>query len=125
MKKFKIALGILAVFALVGIWQGGVYWFHHGYAVGTRSGIIRKLSVKGPPYCKYLSGELALQGSNPGQPVEVWEFSVDDSSDQNPLVASLHEMERQSKLVTLRYRQDLKLWWRCSPAEYFVTSIEK
>jgi hypothetical protein len=125
MKKLKIALGVLAALAVVGIWQALHYWFNHGYSVGTRSGVIRKLSVKGPPYCKYLSGELALQGSNPGQPVEVWEFSVDDSTEQNPLVASLHDMERQGKLVTLRYRQDLKMWWRCTPAEFFVTSIEK
>jgi len=40
------------------------------------------MSVKGPPYCKYLSGELVLQGSQPNQPAEVWEFSVDDDPDE-------------------------------------------
>ena len=27
--------------------------------------------------------------------------------------------------VTLRYRQDLKSWWRCTPHEYFVVDVEK
>ena len=128
-----MALGRKATFALAGLglgavvsgWQGLNYLFAHGYAVGSRTGVIRKVSVKGPPYCKYLSAEMAIQGSLPGQPSDVWEFSIDNLN--SPMVQTLHEIERQGQKATINYRQDrtTKLWWRCNPMEYFVTSIEK
>jgi hypothetical protein len=124
MKKLKLALALFALLALVAAWQAFRYWMRYGYSVGTRTGIVRKISVKGPPYCKYLAGELALQGSGPGQPAEIWMFSVDDGGD-TPLVRDLHEAERGGKLVTLKYRQDRPIWWRCNPSEYYVGALER
>ena len=92
--------------------------------MGARTGVIRKLSVRGPPYCKYLAGELVLQGTQPGQPVETWEFSIDDDSAKNPVVKQLHEAEKSGERITLDYRQDLHSLFRCSPSEYFVTRVE-
>ncbi len=123
--RVKIGLGIFAVVALLAAWQGIRFWWYHGYSTGERTGVVRKLSVKGTPMCKYAEGELALTGANQGQNVEVWTFSVDDHSDGNPIMKQLREAERGGTRVTLHYRQDLKSWWRCTPHEYFVTSVEK
>ena len=71
-----------ALVVFVGVEALRVWWFR-GYSRGTRTGIIRKISYKGPPYCKYMAGEMALQGTLPGQPVEIWEFSVDNESPSN------------------------------------------
>ena len=123
--RFKIVLAVLAVVGLLAAWQGFRFWWYHGYSTGERTGVMRKLSVKGTPICKYADGELALIGSAPGAAAEVWHFSVDDRSDGNPIMQQLREAERNGARVTLHYRQDLKSWWRCTPHEYFVTSVEK
>lgn len=123
--KVKIGLGLFVLFGLVAAWQGFRYWWFHGYSVGERTGVVRKLSVKGTPMCKYAEGELALTGANLGQNVEVFTFSVDNHSDANPIMKGLRDAERSGARVTLHYRQDLKSWWRCTPHEYFVTSVEK
>ena len=122
--KAKGALAILAIVGLVCGWQGFRYWWYHGYSIGERTGVIRKISVKGTPVCKYLEGELALTGSGFATP-EIWIFSIDDHSDKNPMMKSLRDAERDGTRVTLHYRQDLKSWWRCTPEEYFVTSVEQ
>jgi hypothetical protein len=123
--KLRIVLGLVAALLLfVSVEALRVWWFR-GYSRGTRTGVIRKISYKGPPYCKYMLGEMALQGTLPGQPVEIWEFSVDDEKPSSPLVAKLHEAERSAERVTLQYRQDLHSLFRCTPSEYFVTGIEK
>jgi hypothetical protein len=124
-RKTLLILVLLGLVALVAGEQGIAYWWHYGYSRGTRTGIIRKISVKGNPVCKYLAGELALQGGQLGQPQEIFNFSVDDKSDSNPLVQQLHDAERQGTRVTLDYRQDRNIWWRCNPAEYFITKVEK
>jgi hypothetical protein len=121
------AKGILALLLVVGLacaWQGFRYWWYHGYSIGERTGIIRKISVKGSPVCKYMEGELALTGSGLASP-EIWTFSIDDHSDVNPMMKQLRDAERDGTRVTLHYRQDLKSWWRCTPEEYFVTSLEQ
>ncbi len=123
--RIKISLGVLAVLGLLAAWQGFRYWWYHGYSTGERTGVLRKVSVKGPPACKYAEGELALTGTQAGQPSEVWTFSVDDRSDGNPIMVQLREAERAGTRVTLHYRQDLRSWWRCTPNEYFVTQVEK
>ena len=48
---------------------------------------------------------MALQGAG-AVPAEVWEFSVDDASDANPVVVALRESEKRGERVTLHYRQD-------------------
>jgi hypothetical protein len=113
-------LGLLLVVAGLGV----RYWWYRGYSTGSRTGVVRKVSVKGPPYCKYLSGEMVVQGS-PALQAEVWEFSVDDDSDDNPVVKALHDAEKKGDRVTLHYRQDLHSLYRCTPSEYFVTKVER
>ena len=87
-----VPLALVFLFALV---DGGRVWWFRGYSKGSRTGVVRKMSVKGPPYCKYISGELVLQGGAPGQPQELWEFSVDgEDNEQNPLMVNLKAAER-------------------------------
>src|SRR5947207_3235738 len=119
--KVKLILVAVAFVGLLAGWQGIRYWWYHGYSMGERTGVIRKISVKGNPVCKYLEGELALSGGVPGQQVETFTFSIDDHSDANPVVKQLHDAERDGTRVTLHYRQDLKSWYRCTPHEYFIT----
>lgn len=123
-QKSILILVPVAILLLFAGYEGARVWWYRGYSIGARTGVIRKMSVRGPPYCKYLSGELVLQGAQPGQPAEVWEFSVDDDSDKNPLVKQLHEVEKSGERITLDYRQDLHALFRCSPSEYFVTKTE-
>src|SRR3954453_17649091 len=103
-KKFLLFLVPVAVVLLFAGYEGARVAWYRGYSVGARTGVVRKLSVKGPPYCKYLSGELVLQGGQPGQPAETWEFSVDDDSDKNPIVQQLHQAEKSGERITLDYR---------------------
>lgn len=124
-RRFKIAIAIVGVVGVLAAWQGFRFWWYHAYSTGERTGVLRKLSVKGSPICKYADGELALAGGVPGQAVDVFHFSVDDHSDNNPVMKQLREAERSGARVTLHYRQDLKSWWRCTPHEYFITSVEK
>lgn len=123
--RVKIGLALFAVVGLLAAWQGLRFWWYHGYSTGERTGVVRKFSIKGTPVCKYAEGELALTGANLGQNVELFTFSVDDRSDKNPVVRQIREAERSGARVTLHYRQDLKSWWRCTPNEYFITSVEK
>src|SRR5690348_1673867 len=123
--KFRVALVVLLLVVAVAGWQGLSLAWHRGYAVGTATGIVRKVSVHGPAYCKILTGELVYQGSAPGQTQGLFDFSIDDHSDANPVVRDLHEAERKGTPVTLHFRQDKKVWWRCNPSEYFITSVEK
>jgi hypothetical protein len=122
-KSLMILVPIALLLLFVG-YEGARVWWYRGYSVGARTGVVRKLSIKGPPYCKYLAGELVLQGTQPGQPAETWEFSVDDDTDKNPVVKQLHDAEKSGERVTLDYRQDLHALFRCSPSEYFVTRVE-
>ncbi len=124
-RRGKLILAVLALVFLVGAWQGISYWWNVGYSIGTRTGVVRKISVKGSPVCKYLEGELALQGAAPGQPADIFKFSVDKHRDDNPIVVSLHDAEKTGARVTLHYRQDHPPWYRCNPSEYFITSVEK
>lgn len=125
-KKVKILLYLLpvALMMIVGGYQGLRYWWYRGYSTGTRTGIVRKISIKGPPYCKYVSGELAV-AAGPQITPEMWEFSVDDDNENNPILVALHEAEKKGDRVTVHYRQDLHSMYRCTPSEYFVTKVEK
>ena len=122
-KSIMVLVPIAALLLFVGFESARVWWYR-GFSVGARTGVVRKISVKGPPYCKYLAGELVLQGTQPGQPAETWEFSVDDDSAKNPVVKQLQDAEKSGERVTLDYRQDLHALFRCSPSEYFVTRVE-
>ena len=66
-RKAKVGLGLLAPLLLVAGWQYVSYLFKYAYSRGTRTGVVRKISVKGPPYCKYLEGEMTLQGAQVGE----------------------------------------------------------
>jgi hypothetical protein len=114
-RKVKIAGVLLGLLALVGLWQSASFFlFRKGYSKGSRTGVVRKISVKGPLYCKYLEGEMALQGGVPGIAQEIFRFTVDDESDSNPIVQALKTAEREGKRVTVDYRQDKPIWWRCN-----------
>ena len=123
--KLFIALGIFGVLFLLFAYNGVRYWWNRGYSVGDRTGVIRKVSEKGPPYCKYLDGEMILTGNGANLQTEVWNFSVDDDSEKNPLVMQLKDAEKNGTKVTLKYRQDRGSLYRCTPSEYFVTAVEK
>ena len=124
-RKSKVILSLFLLLLLTGGVLTGRYYWYKGYSKGTRTGVIRKVSEMGPPFCKYLSGELVQNGQVPGQAPDIWYFSVDDSSDANPLVQELYKMAKDGSRVTLRYRQDLKALYRCAPTEYFVVGVEK
>jgi hypothetical protein len=113
-RKLMAVLVVLGILGLVALWQWVGYLFRAGYSKGSRTGIVRKVSVKGPPYCKYLEGEMALQGGVPGVAQDIFIFTVDDHSDSNPLVQDLQKAEREGTPVTLDYRQDKHIWWRCN-----------
>ena len=102
---------------------GGKLWWYHGYATGSRTGVVRKVSTKGSPVCKYMAVEMAVQSS--GVALDTWEFSVDDENPKNPLVTKLKDAEKSGEKITVDYRQDLNQWYRCSPSEYFATDVEK
>jgi hypothetical protein len=106
-RKAKVVLILIPIGLLLigGLVQGIQYWWRHAYSVGERTGVLRKISVKGSPVCKYLAGELVLAGNLPGAG-ETWEFTVDDKDEKNPIVTALHEAERGGGRVTLKYRQD-------------------
>jgi hypothetical protein len=123
--KIRIALAVLAIVLAVAAWQGLSLAVHRGYAHGTATGVVRKVSVHGPPYCKFLTGELVYQGGQSAQKQELFDFSIDDYGDANPVVGQLREAERAGTRVTLHFRQDVKPWWRCNPSEYFITAVEK
>jgi hypothetical protein len=125
MTKFKIFLVFFGMIALVALWQVGRYYYYRGWSVGTRTGFVRKMALKGPPYCKYIMGELVLQrGGEVASGGEILEFSVDTKDEESKIVKDLRHAEKEGKLATLRYRQDLNMWWRCAPTEYFVTGVE-
>jgi hypothetical protein len=134
-RKVKVLLVLVGVLGLVGLWQYLGFLFKYGYSRGSRTGIIRKVSVKGPPYCKYLEGELALQGGVAGMNQEIFTFTVDNDGDATPLVQSLHKAEREGTRVTVDYRQDKHIWWRCNgggkagggeypDSQYYAVKIE-
>jgi hypothetical protein len=124
--KLKIALWLFGAVALVALYQVARYYYFYGWARGTKSGYLRKVQTKGPPYCKYVMGEVVLQrGGEVAQGGEVWEFSVDTRDDDAPIVKDLREAEKSGKLTTFKFRQDLHMWWRCAPTEYFVVGVEK
>jgi hypothetical protein len=99
--RVKIGLAIFLVIGLLAAWQGLRFWWYHGYSTGERTGIVRKMAVKGTPMCRYAEGELALTGSMPGQNVEIFTFSTDNQSDANPIMKQLREAERTGARVTL------------------------
>jgi hypothetical protein len=126
-RKSKVVLILIPIGLLLigGSIQGIQYWWRHGYSTGERSGILRKISVKGSPVCKYLAGELALSTNLAGVGGEVWEFTVDNKDDKDPTVLALHEASRVGQRVTLKYRQDKPMWWTCNPIEYKVIGVVK
>ena len=123
--KWLLLLAPVALVLLFAGFQAAKVWWYRGYSKGSRTGIVTKVTVKGPPYCKYLEGEMRVGGSTATLTPESWKFSVDDDGDTNPVVVALKEAEKSQKVVTLDYRQDLHALYRCTDSEYFVTRVEK
>ena len=122
-RKWKIVLAVLGLIVIVAAWQGISFLTRYAYSRGTRTGLVRKISVKGPFYCKYVEGELALQGMTMNE--APFKFSLDSNDDNNATLKELQKAERDGARVTLHYRQDRELWWRCNPSEYFIVKVER
>jgi hypothetical protein len=124
-KKTKVLLALAPV-ALVLLFVGYEalrVWWYRGYSKGSRTGIILKVTEKGPPYCKYLEAEMKV-GGNATMAPESWHFSVDDDSPTSAVVIALKAAEKKQATVTVDYRQDLHSLFRCAETEYFVTKVE-
>lgn len=125
-RKVKVGLVLFALAGLFVGWQALRFWWYRGYESGERTGVVQKFSVLGTPLCKYAVGELMITPPHGASPQsERWTFSVDDRGDGSPLVKQLRQAERTGTPVTVRYRRDMKTWWRCNPNEYFVTAVER
>lgn len=101
-------------------------WWLRGVSAGRKTGVLKKISRKGSPLCRYWLGELLV--SNPalfGAPTELWEFTIDAVGDTDPFLRQLQEAESSSRRISIEYRQDKGRWWACSPNEFHVTSIAK
>jgi hypothetical protein len=125
-KKTKWLLALIPVALVVAFagFEGALVWWYRGYSRGSRTGVIRKITVTGPPFCKHLEGEMAIEGGN-GRAADIWRFSADDESDTTPIVVALKEAEKTQRHVTLDYRQDQGALFRCADIEYFITKVEK
>jgi hypothetical protein len=125
-RKWKVILALapVAFVLLVVAFEGLRVWWYRGASVGSRTGVIRKVSIKGSPLCKYLSAEMVVQSGAVTATADVWEFSVDDDSPTNPVVVALKAAERKGERVTVDYRQDKGSLYRCTPSEYFATKVE-
>jgi hypothetical protein len=125
-RKWKaiIALVPVALILLVAAYEGLRVWWYRGYSVGSRTGVVRKVTEKGPPYCKYLAAEMIVQTGGLTTASDVWEFSVDDDRPTAPVVVALKAAEKKGERVTIDYRQDLHSLFRCTPSEYFATKVE-
>jgi hypothetical protein len=127
-RKVKVGLGLfpISLVLLFVAYEGLRVWWYRGYSVGTRSGIVRKVTEKGPPYCKYMSVEMAVvTGGAMTNGADLWEFSVDDDKPTSPIVVALKAAEKTGDRVTIDYRQDLHSLFRCTPSEYFATKVER
>jgi hypothetical protein len=122
--KWLVVLVPVALVLLVVAYQAGQVWWYRGYSKGSRTGVVVKVTIKGPPYCKYLEGEMKVGGAATMTP-ETWKFSVDDDSETNPIVIALKDAEKKQTPVTLDYRQDLHALYRCTDSEYFIVKVEK
>src|SRR5690349_14268355 len=122
--KLRIAAAVLVVLLVAGGWIALSMSWRIGYAHGTVTGVVRKVSVHGPRYCKILTGELVYQGTRRHKPAG-FDCSGDDPSHAKPVGHDLQAAERAGKLVTLDFRQDRHAWWRCNPSQYFITAVEK
>ncbi|HEX2569585.1 MAG TPA: hypothetical protein VH877_08505 [Polyangia bacterium] len=134
-KKVWLILSLLMVPLIGGGFQWLRWWWNYGYSRGTRTGVLRKLSIKGSPLCKFVSGELALAGQGPGQTQDIWQFTLDDTNESNPLFVKLRTAERGAKPVTIDYRQDRGNTAKASqmfcpktgedaPPEYYATGVQ-
>jgi hypothetical protein len=122
-KKLGLALIPFALILLFVGYEALRVWWYRGYSRGSRTGIILKVTEKGPPYCKYLEAEMKVGGNATLAP-ESWHFSVDDDSPTSAVVVALKAAEKKQASVTVEYRQDLHALFRCSETEYFVTKVE-
>ena len=100
--KWKVILAGLGVVVLLLGWQLIRAWWYHGVSTGTRSGIVRKISKKGSPLCRYWVGELVITNANViGALPEIWEFNLDVQSDRDPLIAELQKAESTAQWAML------------------------
>ena len=104
-------------------YEGLRFWWYYGYSRGTYEGTIRKVSFKGPPYCKYVSIEVITGGGGMMQP-KVMEFTIDGRGEGTPLYQKFQDAERAQKSVVISYRQDLNKWWACAPTDHYALDVQ-
>jgi hypothetical protein len=125
--KWRTILGSVSIVALIVGYQLFGFWWNRGYSEGTRTGVLRKLSRKGSPVCRYWAGEMSLvQAGSTFANQETFEFTLDSTKADDPVVKKLNELMRAAKPITVHYRQDKgrPYWWECAPTEYYVESVE-
>lgn len=110
---------ILAIVALLVILLPAAYvWvtLNFDYSTGERAGYVQKFSRKGW-ICKTWEGDLALVNL-PGQPAELFQFSVRDDIVAGKINALM------GKRVALSYEQHLGVPTSCfGETQYFVTEV--
>lgn len=110
---------VLAIFvAIIGLLFAAYIWLalSYNYSDGERAGYIQKFSRKGW-VCKTWEGDLALVNL-PGQPAELFEFSVRDDAVAEKINALM------GKRITLSYEQHVGVPSSCfGETQYFVTDV--
>ncbi|WP_299260686.1 6-phosphogluconate dehydrogenase [uncultured Aquimarina sp.] len=113
MKKI-LALIILAITLLFGIWYATVYFA--SYSEGVRSGELIKFSNKGVMF-KTWEGEIS-QGISGAQ---IFSFSVEDKNKE--VIKKLEEF--QGKYVKLKYKERFATISWLGDSKYFVIDAEE
>lgn len=110
---------VLGVFALLIVLLFAAYiWLalSYDYSDGERAGYVQKFSRKGW-ICKTWEGDLAMVNL-PGQPAEIFSFSVRDGAVAEKLNATM------GKRVSLHYEQHIGIPTSCfGESQYFVTDV--
>src|SRR5436305_15226712 len=91
-KRSLITVPVRLVAGLLG-WLTIDWRWNYGRSLGSRTGVVQKVSVKGSPFCKYVSGEMIPQGLQFAANPTVWEFTLDDNRADDPLFQRLKAAE--------------------------------
>lgn len=120
MKKFIVPLVIIGFICCVvaAIYSPGI-----AYSDGTRSGIVRRISLKGFTI-KTWEGELDLgrniQNSNDMLSADIFNFSVEENS----IAEQIRIAEKSGKRTTLYYKEYWFRGWGKGMTKYNIYKVE-
>lgn len=118
MKKFIIPIVIICACVVAGICSPGI-----AYSDGTRSGIVRRISLKGFAI-KTWEGELDLgrniQDTNDMLSADIFHFSVEDSK----IAEQIRSSEKTGKRTTLYYKEYWFRGWAKGLTKYNIYKVE-